>query len=113
MSLLLVPAALGASSAGALGEFLGEFLGPEFVADGGLFAACILLWSAAVAAQGPALAAVGQQLAPKGAEATALAFPRAIGDGVYVVAPAALGLVADALGGTPGAGTPTSAPRVS
>ena len=78
--------------------------GGGILADGGAFAACILLWSIAAAAQGHALAAVGQQLAPKGSEATALALPRAIGDGVYVVAPATLGLVTDALSGTPGAG---------
>ena len=106
-ALLLVPVALGiqqsvsatASASASFGPALGDIL-----ADGGAFAACILLWSIAAAAQGPALAAIGQQLAPKGSEATALALPRAIGDGVYVVAPATLGIVTDALSGTPGAG---------
>jgi hypothetical protein len=34
-------------------------------------------------------------LAPAGAEATALALPRAAGDSVYIIAPFLLGLVAD------------------
>jgi len=86
VSLMLVPLALTAP--------LGELLGPS--TNGLAFGALILLWSVAVAAQGPALTAVGQEMAPKGAEATALAFPRAVGDAVYIVAPFVLGLVADA-----------------
>ena len=48
-----------------------------------------------MSAQGPALAALAQQLAPLGAEATAMALPRAAGDAVYIVAPFLLGVVAD------------------
>ena len=55
----------------------------------------VLLWSIAAAAQGPALTAVAQELAPRGAEAKALALPRAAGDGTYIIAPFVLGLAAD------------------
>ena len=65
------------------------------------FCGLVLLWSVAVAAEGPALVAVGQELAPPGSEATALALPRAVGDAVYIVAPFLLGTVADA---SPGLG---------
>ena len=83
---------------------------PGWLGDAGMstagagFAALILMWSVGVAAQGPALVAIGQQLAPRGAQATALALPRAAGDGAYIFAPILLGLVADsALGkATPG-----------
>ena len=51
------------------------------------------------AAQGPALA---QQLAPPGAEATAMALPWAMGDGSYIAAPFLLGVVADATWASPG-----------
>ena len=61
-----------------------------------LFSALIILWSAAVAAQAPALQALAQRLAPPGGEAEALALPRAAGDGVYIVVPFLLGLVVDA-----------------
>lgn len=84
LSLLLVPLALSAPL-----EALGEH--PNGIA----FASLIVLWSFGVAALGPALTAVAQELAPKGAEATALAFPRAVGDGAYIVAPFALGLIGD------------------
>lgn len=60
------------------------------------FSALIILWSAAVAAQAPALQALAQRLAPPGGEAEALALPRAAGDGVYIVVPFLLGLVVDA-----------------
>ena len=63
VSLLLVPAAL------RMGALAG-------LPDGAAFAALVMLWSVGVAAQGPALQAIGQQLAPKGAEATSLALPR-------------------------------------
>ena len=45
------------------------------------FSAAVLSWSIGAAAQGPALTAIAQQQAPKGAEATAMALPRAAGDG--------------------------------
>ena len=61
-----------------------------------LFSLLIVLWSACMAAQGPAAQATAQRLAPRGGEAEALALPRAAGDAVYIVAPVCLGLVADA-----------------
>ena len=60
------------------------------------FSALVVLWSTAVAAQGPALQACAQTLAPKGGEAEALALPKASGDAVYIFAPFLLGVVADA-----------------
>ena len=65
------------------------------VGGGGAFSALVILWSLGASAQGPALAALAQQLAPLGAEATAMALPRAAGDAVYIVAPFLLGVVAD------------------
>ena len=59
------------------------------------FALVVILWSIGAAAQGPALTALAQELAPLGAEATSMALPRAAGDGTYIVAPFVLGLVAD------------------
>eukprot|EP00586_Coscinodiscus_wailesii_P002097 CAMPEP_0172485212 /NCGR_PEP_ID=MMETSP1066-20121228/13130_1 /TAXON_ID=671091 /ORGANISM="Coscinodiscus wailesii, Strain CCMP2513" /LENGTH=509 /DNA_ID=CAMNT_0013250295 /DNA_START=142 /DNA_END=1672 /DNA_ORIENTATION=- len=59
------------------------------------FSSLVLLWSLGATAQGPAMTAVAQELAPKGREATAMALPRAAGDGMYIVAPILLGLVAD------------------
>ena len=80
MSLLLIPLALAAddSATAAAG-----------------FASLVLTWSIGAAAQGPALTAVGQLLAPSGSEAEALALPRAAGDGTFIVAPLLVGLVAD------------------
>jgi MFS family permease len=96
LGLMAVPLVLNkARVAGALEE------GPPF--DAGLvFSALILLWSLGVTALGPALTAIGQELAPKGSEATALALPRAVGDGAYILAPFLLGLVGDALPGVLG-----------
>ena len=82
-ALLLVPLALTAP------------LGDDPLANGLAFGALILLWSVGVAAQGPALTAVAQELAPKGSEATALALPKAVGDAVYIVAPFLLGVITD------------------
>lgn len=91
-ALLAIPLALGAGRATA------DVDGPlgGLSVGGAAFAALVVLWGMAVAAQGPALTALGQQLAPKDAQATALAFPRAAADGMYVVAPFALGLITDA-----------------
>ena len=66
------------------------------------FSIAVILWSTAAAAQGPALIALAQQLAPSGREATALSLPRAAGDGVYIIAPALLGAVTDSFIGVPG-----------
>lgn len=59
------------------------------------FCALVVLWSLGATAQGPALTAYAQELAPLGSEATALALPRAAGDGTYILAPLLLGAVAD------------------
>lgn len=61
------------------------------------FCLAVLAWSTAAAAQGPALTALAQELAPVGRESTALALPRAAGDATYIFAPALLGLVTDSL----------------
>jgi MFS family permease len=66
------------------------------------FSSAVLLWSTAAAAQGPALTALAQELAPSGREATALALPRAAGDATYIFAPFLLGLVADSSLQVPG-----------
>jgi hypothetical protein len=60
------------------------------------FVAVVTMSSLVVAAQGSALTALAQELAPLGAEATALALPRAAGDGTFIVAPFLLGAIADA-----------------
>lgn len=83
LSLALVPIALATPAVGA---------------DG--FAALIVCWGVGASAQGPALTAIGQQLAPEGAEAESLALPRAAGDAAYVFAPFLLGKVTDTFGGS-------------
>jgi len=60
-----------------------------------LFCASVLTWSTSVAAQNPSTTALAQELAPEGSEATAMALPRAAGDGVYLFAPLLLGTIAD------------------
>jgi len=67
--------------------------------DAAAFAALVVLWSLGATAQGPALTAFAQELAPQGSEATALALPRAAGDGTYIVAPLLLGIAADVASG--------------
>ena len=76
---------------------------PDRESAGLCFGSLVLLWSIATSAQGPALIALGQQLAPAGNEAESLALPRAAGDAVFIVAPFALGSVADSLPQAPGA----------
>jgi len=66
------------------------------------FCSLVIAWSTAVAAQGPAMTALAQELAPAGSEATSLALPRAAGDGTYIVAPFLLGIVADKFVAMPG-----------
>lgn len=69
-----------------------------------IFATLVILWSVAVAAQGPALTSLGQLNAKKGLEATSLGLPRAAGDATYIAAPLILGAVSDRLNETiPGA----------
>jgi MFS family permease len=72
------------------------FLGGNLDEKNAAFVCAVLLWSLGAAAQGPALTALAQELAPIGEESTALAFPRAAGDGTYIVAPLILGAIADA-----------------
>ena len=80
-----------------------EANGVELSGQAAAFSALVILWSIGAAAQGPALTAVAQELAPVGAEAKSLALPRAAGDGTYIFAPFCLGVVADKFGGiTPG-----------
>ena len=76
---------------------IGEMGGPAVA-----FCGLVLAWSTSVAAQGPALTALAQELAPTGSEATSLALPRAAGDGTYIVAPFILGVAADQAAGIPG-----------
>jgi len=61
------------------------------------FSLVVIGWSIGAAAQGPALTALAQAQAPKGAEATAMALPRAAGDATYIVVPFLLGLATDSL----------------
>eukprot|EP00592_Proboscia_alata_P010428 CAMPEP_0194362864 /NCGR_PEP_ID=MMETSP0174-20130528/10712_1 /TAXON_ID=216777 /ORGANISM="Proboscia alata, Strain PI-D3" /LENGTH=469 /DNA_ID=CAMNT_0039136037 /DNA_START=227 /DNA_END=1636 /DNA_ORIENTATION=+ len=67
----------------------------SFSNTGAAFVTVVLIWSTAVAAQGPALTAIAQKLAPSGQEATSMALPRASGDALFLVAPSLLGSVAD------------------
>ena len=97
-SLISIPIALGTSFDDNSVELLGQTLGGNALA----FAALVIAWSIGAAAQGPAITAYAQELAPEGAEATALALPRAAGDGTYIAAPFILGLVADRLVDNPG-----------
>jgi MFS family permease len=108
MSLLLIPVALGGdfslSSLFLVDESsLTLSLGSVELGGNALaFSTVVLLWSIGASAQGPALTALAQELAPRGAEATAMALPRAAGDGTYIVAPFLLGLVTDSMVNRPG-----------
>ena len=66
------------------------------------FSGSVIAWGIGAAAQAPALVALAQQNAPKGSEATALALPKAFGDGTYIIVPFILGLVTDAFPDMPG-----------
>ena len=98
VGLIMIPLALGSSE---LPEVY--LLGNDMTGAAAAFAALVIAWSLGASAQGPALTALAQQLAPVGAEATAMALPRAAGDGTYIIAPFALGLVTDQAIGMPGA----------
>uniref|UniRef100_A0A7S1ZKJ9 Major facilitator superfamily (MFS) profile domain-containing protein n=1 Tax=Ditylum brightwellii TaxID=49249 RepID=A0A7S1ZKJ9_9STRA len=98
-SLILVPVAMSPYLDLGTYDLAGGFNG-----SAAAFTALIIMWSIGASAQGPALTALAQELAPAGAEATAMALPRATGDGTYIVAPFILGLAADASAGVvPGA----------
>ena len=94
VSLLLVPLALQVSSMPfSINIQDGLVLeGPALA-----FSLLVIGWSVGVAAQGPGLTAMAQEQAPSGSEATAMALPRAVGDGTYIVAPFLLGLATDNL----------------
>lgn len=96
IGLALIPVALNSSvvDVSQLQVSL-PFLNESLQGGGAAFALLVILWSLAVSAQGPALTAYAQELAPAGSEATALALPRAAGDGTYIVAPFLLGAFAD------------------
>eukprot|EP00544_Gedaniella_sp_CCMP2646_P002191 CAMPEP_0202507300 /NCGR_PEP_ID=MMETSP1361-20130828/51651_1 /ASSEMBLY_ACC=CAM_ASM_000849 /TAXON_ID=210615 /ORGANISM="Staurosira complex sp., Strain CCMP2646" /LENGTH=519 /DNA_ID=CAMNT_0049141413 /DNA_START=72 /DNA_END=1631 /DNA_ORIENTATION=- len=100
--LLLIPFALQSSSNSMLLLSFGDpdassisMLGQDMSSSAAAFTIVVLLWSIGAAAQGPALTAFAQELAPAGIEATAMALPRACGDGTYIVAPFLLGFVSD------------------
>lgn len=98
MSLILIPIALGWDSyddtfSVVVSSFNNNHL--ELTGKSLAFSALVLAWSTGAAAQGPALLALAQRLAPLGSEATAMALPRAAGDGTYIIAPFLLGLAAD------------------
>ena len=101
VALMMIPLSLSPLAPTVLPQLqdlsLGEMGGTAIA-----FSSLVLMWSTAVAAQGPAMTAFAQELAPLGSEATSLALPRAAGDGTYIVAPFMLGLAADAFVGTPG-----------
>lgn len=98
LGLLLIPVALDANLLwnGSNVQVSIPFSGQALDGTAAAFAAVVVLWSMGATAQGPALTALAQELAPKGCEATALALPRAAGDGTYIMAPFLLGAVADA-----------------
>jgi len=76
--------------------------GAELHTNALAFSAVVIAWSIGAAAQGPAMTAYAQELAPDGSEATAMALPRAAGDGTYIVAPFLLGLATDSFLDLPG-----------
>ena len=92
ISLLLVPLALQIESMP-----FSVTIQDDLVLEGPALAFSLLVigWSVGVAAQGPGLTALAQEQAPTGLEATAMALPRAVGDGTYIIAPFLLGLAAD------------------
>ena len=103
-SLMMIPLALSLpssldDSAGIPLPFLGDVvMGSKALA----FSLVVIGWSIGATAQGPALQALAQEMAPVGAEATAMALPRAAGDGTYIVTPFLLGLVTDSFSSIPG-----------
>lgn len=97
MGLVLIPAILNPSIIDlSTWDVSLPFLGGDLDGPTAAFVAVVILWSLGATAQGPALTALAQEMAPFGSEATALALPRAAGDGTYIVAPLLLGAIADA-----------------
>lgn len=97
--LFLIPFALNSLT---FGDETFGILGRDMSGQAAAFSLVVLAWSIGAAAQGPALTALAQELAPIGAEATAMALPRAAGDGTYIVAPFLLGLISDMGSSVPG-----------
>ena len=101
LSLPPLPTAIADATIGTIDAFtltLPNFMGHDDITLGIqaiAFSMVVIGWSIGATAQGPALQALAQELAPAGAEATAMALPRAAGDGTYIVAPFLLGLVTD------------------
>jgi MFS family permease len=93
--LILVPLALQLPPSYGEIEVMFSFFGADMGIQASCFSAVVLLWSLGASSQGPALTALAQELSPLGAEATAMALPRATGDATYIVAPFILGLVTD------------------
>lgn len=84
ISLLLVPLALGMDSTLSSSSMDMSITLPGHVVLQGPalnFSLLVLGWSTGAAAQGPGLTALAQEQAPNGFEATAMALPRAAGDG--------------------------------
>lgn len=100
IGLILIPVSLG----GAFDSMhLSLHLGDIVLDTSALaFSGSVVTWSLGASAQAPALVALAQQNAPKGGEATALALPKAFGDGTYIGVPFLLGLVTDAYTEVPG-----------
>lgn len=94
-ALCLIPLVLGTQVHLPNFDISIPFLNITLGGEAAVFGTLVILWSLGATAQGPALTALAQQLAPPGAEATALALPRAAGDGTYIFAPFLLGAVAD------------------
>ena len=97
--LILIPVALGLPSDGSV---MFSLWGIDMGIQAAAFSSVVILWGLGASSQGPALTALAQELAPAGAESTALALPRATGDGTYIVAPFILGLIADSVLARPG-----------
>ena len=71
---------------------------PDAAAYHPQFLAAVALWSATTAALGPTLPSYAASLVPEASRGLGLAAFRSCGDVGFVVAPLALGLVADAAG---------------
>ena len=86
---LVVGVALSACAAGL-------FLGAESSTQSELTRA-IGAWGVGIAAAGPAINALAQELAPKGGEGEALTLPKSAADLVFLVGPLVLGVLDDAV----------------
>jgi MFS family permease len=86
---LVVGVALSACAAGL-------FLGAESSTQSELTRA-IGAWGVGIAAAGPAINALAQELAPKGGEGEALTLPKSAADFVFLVGPLVLGVLDDAV----------------